>query len=179
MAQAQSRARCPWSGASSAPPSTCSPPPSDVVPTQTMYESTKQIICIASGGKLESDPVSCFETILIASSLIPIVSGPMSVCGDIGNDRDRPPCTYDGQDRSKGGLTRGLHKNCNRTAAAEKEQEKGYQTRQVTTVRSSTVCTCSICSCEYVTFTAGDLWGKNMVGGGRGGEGDIDGRRRD
>ena len=57
-----------------------------------MYESTKQMICIASGGKLESDPVSVFETILITSPLIPIVrvKGVMSVC-DIGNDRDRPP----------------------------------------------------------------------------------------
>lgn len=73
MAQAQSRARRPCSGVSSALPSACSPWLSCVAPTQIMYESTKQMICIVSRGKLVSDPVRCFDTILIASSLIPIV----------------------------------------------------------------------------------------------------------
>ena len=36
------------------------------------------MICIASEGKLESDPVSCFETILIPLSLIPIVRASVS-----------------------------------------------------------------------------------------------------
>jgi len=98
----------------------------------------------------------------------------MSVHGDIGNDRDRLPCTYDGE---RGCLTRGLHKNCNRNGYHRKRARNRAPNA---TSNDNQIIYCVYlqymltCSCD--TFTAGDLWGKTWsTTGGREGEGDING----